>query len=53
MCTGFWLWNYTDDSFKNYFVWSAIAVFGGAAAGLLGVTLGSLFHDSTVAALTA
>lgn len=53
MCLGFWLWNYTDDSFKNYFVWASVAVFGGAISGLLGMTLGALFHDSTIAAIVA
>lgn len=45
------MWDYTDDSFKNYFVWASIAVFGGAISGLIGVTLGTIFHDSTIAAI--
>lgn len=48
---GFWLWDYTDDSFKNAFVWGLTMVFGAVSGSAVGIMTGIIIEDDIQASL--
>ena len=42
---GFWMWSYTDDSFKNYLVWCLTMLVQACVSGGLAIVLGTIFVD--------
>lgn len=44
---GFWMWDYTDDSFNNYIQYSLPTLMSGEIGALYGLVVGAIFVDST------
>ena len=43
--TGFWLWDYTDNSFTNFIIWSSTTALSSMIGCLVGLSFGGILDD--------
>jgi hypothetical protein len=45
LAIGFWMWDYTDDSFNNFIVFSLITVYSSVVSCIFGLCIGIIFEN--------